>query len=84
MKIRKLSVYEDVSNRPYILLKGKWLQKLEFNFHNFVEVKTYKDKIIIRKTKRPEEIILQVFLFLYPACLIEHLSEVLNFIIPFN
>ena len=47
MKIRKLSVYEDSSNRPYILLKGKWLQ----NFHNFVEVETYKDKIIIRKVK---------------------------------
>lgn len=51
MKIIKLSVYEDASNRPYILLKGKWLQKLGFNFHNFVEVKTYKDKIIIRKAK---------------------------------
>ena len=64
MKIRKLSVYEDLlytesviyiyedsSNRPYILLKGKWLQKLGFNFHNFVEVETYKDKIIIRKVK---------------------------------
>lgn len=51
MKIRKLSVYEDASNRPYILLKGKCLQKLGFNFHNFVEVKTYKDKIIIRKAK---------------------------------
>lgn len=56
MKIRKLSVYEDSSNRPYILLKGK----------------------------RPEEMILQVFLFLYPACLIEHPSEVLVLIIPFN
>lgn len=51
MKIRKLSVYEDASNRPYILLSGKWLQKLGFNFHNFVEVKTYKDRIIIRKVK---------------------------------
>ena len=28
MKIRKLSVYEDSTNKPYILLKGKWLQKL--------------------------------------------------------
>ena len=35
----------------YILLKGKQLQKLGFNFHNFVEVETYKDKIIIRKVK---------------------------------
>lgn len=51
MKIRKLSVYEDSSDRPYILLKGKWLQKLGFNFHNFVEVETYKDIIIIRKVK---------------------------------
>ena len=47
MKIRKLSVYEDSTNKPYILLKGKWLQKLGFNFHNFVEVETYKDKIMI-------------------------------------
>lgn len=31
MKIRKLSVYEDSSNKPYILLKGKWLQKLGVN-----------------------------------------------------
>lgn len=51
MKIRKLSVYEDSYNKPYILLKGKWLQRLGFNFHNFVEVETYKDKIIIRKVK---------------------------------
>ncbi len=51
MKIRKLSVYEDSSDGPYILLKGKWLQKLGFNFHNFVEVETYKDKIVIRKVK---------------------------------
>lgn len=55
MKIRKLSVYEDSSNKPYILLKGKWLQKLGFNFHNFVEVETYKDKIIIRKVKDPKK-----------------------------
>lgn len=52
MKIRKLSVYEDASNRPYILLKGKWLQKLGFNFHNFIEVETYIDKIIIKKIKK--------------------------------
>lgn len=51
MKFRKLLVYEDSSDRPYILLKGKWLQKLGFHFHDFVEIKTYKDKIIIRKVK---------------------------------
>ena len=55
MKNRKLSVYEDSTNKPYILLKGKWLQKLGFNFHNFVEVETYKDKIIIRKVKDPKK-----------------------------
>ena len=55
MKIRKLSVYEDSTNKPYILLKGKWLQKLGFNFYNFVEVETYKDKIIIRKVKDPKK-----------------------------
>ena len=55
MKIRKLSVYEDSTNKPYILLKGNWLQKLGFNFHNFVEVETYKDKVIIRKVKDPKK-----------------------------
>lgn len=51
MKFRKLLVYEDSSDRPYILLKGKWLQKLGFHFHDVVEIITYKDKIIIRKVK---------------------------------
>lgn len=51
MKFRKLLVYEDSSDRPYILLKGKWLQKLGFHFHDVFEIKTYKDKIIIRKVK---------------------------------
>lgn len=46
MKIRKLSVYEDSSNKPYILLKGKWLQKLGFNIHNFVECKRPKEMIL--------------------------------------
>ena len=54
MKIRKLSVYED-STKPYILLKGKWLQKLGFNFHDCVEIRTYKDKIIIKKVKDPKQ-----------------------------
>ena len=31
----------------YILLKGKWLQKLGFNFHDYVEIDTYEYKIII-------------------------------------
>lgn len=51
MKFRKLLVYEDSSDRPYILLKGKWLQKLVFHFHDVVEIKTYKDKRIIKKVK---------------------------------
>ena len=51
MKFRKLLVYEDLSDRSYILLKGKWLQKLGFHFHDVVEIKTYKDKINIRKVK---------------------------------
>lgn len=51
MKFRKLLVYEDSSDRFYILLKGKWLQKLGFHFHDVVEIETYKDKIIIRKVK---------------------------------
>lgn len=55
MKIRKLSVYEDSTNKPYILLKGKWLQKLGFNFHDYVEIDTYEDKIIIRKVKDPKQ-----------------------------
>ena len=51
MKIIKFSVYEVSSDRPYILLNGKCLQKLGLNFHNFVKVENYKDKIIIRKVK---------------------------------
>lgn len=51
MKFRKLLVYEDSTDKPYILLKGKWLQKLGFHFHDAVKIKTYKDKIIIRKVK---------------------------------
>lgn len=51
MKSRKLLVYEDSSDRPYILLKGKWLQKLGFRFHDVVEIETYKDKIVIKKVK---------------------------------
>lgn len=51
MKFRKLLVYEDSSDSPYILLKGKWLQKLGFHFHDVVETKTYKDKIVIKKVK---------------------------------
>lgn len=52
MKFRKLLVCEDSSDRPYILLKGKWLQKLCFHFHDVVEIETYKDKIVIKKSKR--------------------------------
>lgn len=55
MKIRELSVYENSTNKPYILLKGKWLQKLGFNFHDCIEIETYKDKIIIRKVKDPKQ-----------------------------
>ena len=54
MKIRKLLVYKDFSNKPYIMLKGKWLQKLGFNFHDYLELETYEDKIIIRKVKDPK------------------------------
>ena len=46
MKNRKILVYEDFHNTPYLLLKGKWLQKL-------VEIKQYKDKLIITKVKDP-------------------------------
>ena len=42
MKFRKLLVYEDSSDRPYILLKRKWLQKLGFHFHDVVEIKLIK------------------------------------------
>ena len=51
MKFRKLLVYEDSSDRPYILLNGKWLQKLGFHFHDVVEIKNYNDKIVIKKEK---------------------------------
>lgn len=54
MKIKKLLVYQDSTNKPYIMLKGKWLQKLGFNFHNYINLELYKDKIIIRKAKDPK------------------------------
>ena len=54
MKIKKLLVYEDSTDKPYILLKGKWLQKLGFNFHDVIVVEYHKDKIIIRKEKDPK------------------------------
>ena len=53
VKIRKLPVYEDFHSTPYLLLKGKWFQRLGFNFHDTVEIVTYKDKIVIRKVKDP-------------------------------
>ena len=60
MKNRKILVYEDFHNTPYLLLKGKWLQKLGFHFHDTVEIKQYKveikqykDKLIITKVKDP-------------------------------
>ena len=49
MKNRKILVYEDFHNTPYLLLKGKWLQTLGFH----VEIKQYKDKLIITKVKDP-------------------------------
>ncbi len=55
MKIRKLLVYKDFSNKPYIMLKGKWLQKLGFNFHDNIEILTCKNKITIRKIKDPKQ-----------------------------
>ena len=54
MKIKKLLVYEDSTDRPYILLKGKWLRRLGFDFHNRLELELYKDKIIIKKAKDPK------------------------------
>ena len=54
MKIRKLLVYKDFKEKTYIMLKGKWLQKLGFNFHDYLELETYEDKIIIRKVKDPK------------------------------
>lgn len=54
MKIKKLLVYEDSTDRPYILLKGKWLRRLDFDFHDRLELELYKDKIIIKKAKDPK------------------------------
>ena len=54
MKIRKLLVYEDATDRPYILLKGKWLQKVGFNFHDSIKLEITKEKIIITKIKDPK------------------------------
>ena len=54
MKIRKISVYKDFKENPYIMLKGKWLKKLGFNFRDNIEILTCKNKITIRKTKEPK------------------------------
>ena len=54
MKINKLLVYEDSTDRSYILLKGKWLRKLGFNFHDRLELELYKDEITIKKAKDPK------------------------------
>jgi len=43
-------------------LKGKWLQKLGFNFHNFVEVETYKDFNTNRLFKNSEYKFINIFL----------------------
>ena len=51
MKIKKLLVYEDSTDRSYILLKGKWLRRLDFDFHDRLELELYKEKIIIKKAK---------------------------------
>lgn len=51
MKIKKLLVYELFNKRPFIMLKGKWLQELGFNPHDLIELKLYKNKIIIKKLK---------------------------------
>ena len=53
MKTRKISVYEDFNKTIYILLKGKWLNKLGFSFHDSLIIEPFKDKIIIRKVKDP-------------------------------
>ena len=36
--------------------KGKWLQNLGFHFHDTVEIKQYKDKLIITKVKDPNPV----------------------------
>ena len=71
MKIRKLLVYKDFKENPYIILKGKWLQKLGFNFHDYLELETYEDKIIIRKVKDPKPKLWVFFITYNPACPIE-------------
>lgn len=51
MKNRKILIYEDFHTTPYLPLKGKWLQKLGFLFHDTIGIKQYKDKLIITKVK---------------------------------
>lgn len=55
MKIRKLSVHKDFKENPYIMLKGKWLKQLGFNFHDKIEIITSKNKIVIKKIKDPKQ-----------------------------
>lgn len=51
IKTRKLKVYADCNNIPYILLKGKWLKELGFNIHDIIKVSLEKKKLVIEKEK---------------------------------
>jgi len=51
IKTRKLKVYSDFKNIPYILLKGKWLKELGFNIHDIIKVSLEKNKLVIEKEK---------------------------------
>ena len=45
VKVKSLKVYSSFDDNPIILLKGKWLRKLNFNI---------RDEIIITKKKEPK------------------------------
>lgn len=52
IKTRNLTVYSDSRNIPYILLKGKWLKEIGFNFQDKIKVNTFKNKLVIEKVKK--------------------------------
>lgn len=49
MKTRKLKAYYNKSNRPMIILQGKWLEDLGYKVGDRIEVKIIKDKVTIKK-----------------------------------
>lgn len=54
VKVRSLKVYGSFDDKPVIMLKGKWLERQNFNIHDTISVILKKDKIVITKIKEPK------------------------------